>query len=207
MIRRPPRSTLFPYTTLFRSETIINKIIYEDIANYYNLKTNNLHYFKQIISFLATIPPGRISINNLAGNLGVDSKTALNYVHILNDTGLARIISSGRRGGKLLRAPAKVFIENTTLLQALCHSLGQDVDTGTQRELFFVASVMNSGRKVFCQKKHGDYLVDDIVFEIGGKNKSGRQIKNSARTAFVVKDDILYGGPDTIPLYLFGFLY
>src|SRR3712207_7146113 len=25
MIRRPPRSTLFPYTTLFRSDTIINQ--------------------------------------------------------------------------------------------------------------------------------------------------------------------------------------
>src|SRR2546430_6400607 len=25
MIRRPPRSTLFPYTTLFRSETIVTK--------------------------------------------------------------------------------------------------------------------------------------------------------------------------------------
>src|SRR3712207_7045708 len=25
MIRRPPRSTLFPYTTLFRSSTLVNK--------------------------------------------------------------------------------------------------------------------------------------------------------------------------------------
>src|SRR3712207_8262402 len=28
MIRRPPRSTLFPYTTLFRSITIILKLLY-----------------------------------------------------------------------------------------------------------------------------------------------------------------------------------
>src|SRR2546425_13219670 len=27
MIRRPPRSTLFPYTTLFRSELLINPLI------------------------------------------------------------------------------------------------------------------------------------------------------------------------------------
>src|SRR3712207_7046058 len=26
MIRRPPRSTLFPYTTLFRSNTLINQV-------------------------------------------------------------------------------------------------------------------------------------------------------------------------------------
>src|SRR2546426_6669447 len=28
MIRRPPRSTLFPYTTLFRSPTIYNGVMY-----------------------------------------------------------------------------------------------------------------------------------------------------------------------------------
>src|SRR3712207_9376294 len=27
MIRRPPRSTLFPYTTLFRSETLVDVIV------------------------------------------------------------------------------------------------------------------------------------------------------------------------------------
>src|SRR2546426_12122822 len=33
MIRRPPRSTLFPYTTLFRSHTVItNKVIDEAMA-------------------------------------------------------------------------------------------------------------------------------------------------------------------------------
>src|SRR5436309_12259259 len=30
MIRRPPRSTLFPYTTLFRSEILGNEIIADD---------------------------------------------------------------------------------------------------------------------------------------------------------------------------------
>src|SRR3712207_8342888 len=29
MIRRPPRSTLFPYTTLFRSEAGVNRVAYD----------------------------------------------------------------------------------------------------------------------------------------------------------------------------------
>src|SRR5256885_10106356 len=29
MIRRPPRSTLFPYTTLFRSPTVIDKAVFQ----------------------------------------------------------------------------------------------------------------------------------------------------------------------------------
>ncbi len=60
-----------------RLERVINKTIYEDIGNYYSLKTTNLRYFSKILSFLATIPPGKISMNNLAQNLSIDSKTVL----------------------------------------------------------------------------------------------------------------------------------
>src|SRR3712207_6913314 len=31
MIRRPPRSTLFPYTTLFRSTTVISHLLHDDL--------------------------------------------------------------------------------------------------------------------------------------------------------------------------------
>ena len=190
-----------------RLETIINKTIYEDIANYYNLKTVNLHYFKKILSFLATIPPGKTSINNLAKNLGIDSKTTLHYVYILHNTGLARILNSNQRETKLLRAPEKVFLENTTLLNAICDGLGQQVDIGTQRELAFISALTDSGKTVYCNKKRGDFTVDNIIFEVGGKNKTNKQIRDADKPAFLVKDDVLTGGKKTIPLYLFGFLY
>src|SRR2546429_4008684 len=32
MIRRPPRSTLFPYTTLFRSAEFVTKLVERDLA-------------------------------------------------------------------------------------------------------------------------------------------------------------------------------
>src|SRR5438128_9715099 len=40
MIRRPPRSTLFPYTTLFRSTNKIPKHLFQGYLNIYN------NYFK-----------------------------------------------------------------------------------------------------------------------------------------------------------------
>src|SRR5207244_9161473 len=33
MIRRPPRSTLFPYTTLFRSEQVVFPLIVDDLEH------------------------------------------------------------------------------------------------------------------------------------------------------------------------------
>jgi predicted AAA+ superfamily ATPase len=35
---------------------VIGKTIFEDIANYYNLKTPNLQYFKKLLTYLASPP-------------------------------------------------------------------------------------------------------------------------------------------------------
>src|SRR3712207_9345996 len=44
MIRRPPRSTLFPYTTLFRSIYLVNVLEY-DLINSFHLHGNLFDYF------------------------------------------------------------------------------------------------------------------------------------------------------------------
>jgi len=66
--------------------------------------------------------------------------------------------------------------------------------------------IKNSGNKVFYSKT-GDFEVNNTIFEIGGKNKTLRQIKSRLGNAYLVKDNILYGNKYDIPLYLFGFLY
>jgi predicted AAA+ superfamily ATPase len=55
--------------------SVVEKTLYEDIATYYRLKTENLHYFKKILYFLSTILQGEISIHKLSTSLGVDDKT------------------------------------------------------------------------------------------------------------------------------------
>ena len=68
------------------------KTIFEDISNFYSLKTENLTCFKKILYFLVTIPPGQINIHNLAKNIKLDDKTILNYIRILQETGLVNIV-------------------------------------------------------------------------------------------------------------------
>src|SRR5947209_8980875 len=43
MIRRPPRSTLFPYTTLFRSQIVVNPAIQDGLAHYPHLDSVTPH--------------------------------------------------------------------------------------------------------------------------------------------------------------------
>jgi predicted AAA+ superfamily ATPase len=195
-----------PMTYYEKLRRIVDKAIYEDIANYYNLMTPNLQYFKKILSFLSSIPPGEMSTNNLGQHLGIDHKTAAHYLQILNDIGLVRIMYPKEGGAVSVRKPAKVFLNNTTLLYAMEKFTGGQAMKGMERELFFFQSVMDANKEI-SYSKVGDFLVGDSIFEIGGKKKNSRQIRDSSQNAYLVKDDILFPHGNILPLHYFGFLY
>jgi uncharacterized protein len=77
---------------------VIQKTIYEDIANFYKLKTENLSSFKRILSYLATTPPGELNKNSIAKHIGLDSKTIHNYLEMLEETGMVERVSKNRSG-------------------------------------------------------------------------------------------------------------
>ncbi len=185
---------------------IVEKTIFEDISNFYKLKTENLPYFKRILAFIATIPPGELSRNSIAKNIGLDNKTIQNYLNILYETGLIELIQSKQSGSHLLRPTEKIFLDNPDMYQVIIEEIGDSSHIGTLREIFFIKIIRNAGKKIFYSQT-GDFMVDDIVFEIGGKCRTRKQIRDESKKAFLVKDDIVYGGKGEIPLYLFGFLY
>lgn len=186
---------------------VVEKTVYEDVATCYRLKTENLHHFTKILYFLATIPPGDLNVHKLATSLGMDDKTAASYLQILTETGLIRTVLPSGRGHALVRRPQKLFLDNTTLYHALCEGLGQAADTGMVRELFFLTSAHNAGHPVSYSEEGGDFRIGDVIFEVGGQNKGRRQLRQASARGFVVKDNILIGTKNTIPLYLMGFLY
>ncbi len=188
---------------LFR---VVQKIVYEDIANFYNLKTANLACFKKILAYIASIPPGELNRNSIAKQIGLDNKTVQHYLQILEEVGLARLLTFGRTGSGLLKSTEKIFLDNPNIYYAIAQEAGFDINIGSVREVFFVAMLKNSGKQVYCTSA-GDFTVDDLTFEIGGKNKKLRQIKHLPKDAYLVKDEILYGSNLEIPLHLFGFLY
>src|SRR5256885_9681334 len=62
MIRRPPRSTLFPYTTLFRSDSIvIARILGAALITPFSVAARLMEYFKQIVSGVGGPLMGRMS--------------------------------------------------------------------------------------------------------------------------------------------------
>ena len=185
--------------------TVVDKTIYEDIANFYKLKTENLIFFKKLLNFLATITPGQVSVNNISKNIGADAKTVAHYLEYMHATGLIRLVFANAGGSRGLGRPEKVFLNNTNLHYALNNRLSPDVEVGTIRELFFIQSLTNAGVDIFYSPQ-GDYLANNTVFEIGGKNKKNTQLTGQTN-GLLVKDDILCSSRGVIPLLYFGFLY
>jgi predicted AAA+ superfamily ATPase len=184
---------------------VIDKTIYEDISNYYSLKTGNLRHMSKILNYLASIPPGDISSYNLGKNLSIDDKTASHYLTMLKETGLVNIIYARESGNGGLRRAEKVFLENTNLHYALSEHLPGEVMIGTIRELAFIQATTAAGVDVFYSKQ-GDYQIDSYIFEIGGRNKTSKQISGIDR-AFLVKDGTVAVMQHSLPLFFFGFLY
>ncbi len=185
---------------------VIEKTVYEDISNYYKLKTKKLPYFKKVLSYMATIPPSELNRNNIAKHIGLDHKTIQHYLHILQSTGLAELVTGVQSGSHLLKTKEKIYLDNPNLYQTISKEIGHDYQLGTIRELFFIKMLKNSGHTVHYSKT-GDFIVDDVIFEIGGKSKTRKQLKQVTQEAYLVKDDILYAGKLEIPLHLFGLLY
>src|SRR5256885_5398472 len=76
MIRRPPRSTLFPYTTLFRSARI-------EGLEVQRVRAGDRH---SMVHFVVRVrrPPGRDGLRAALGRLGIDRKsTRLNSSHLV----------------------------------------------------------------------------------------------------------------------------
>ncbi|MBM3191493.1 MAG: ATP-binding protein [Chlamydiae bacterium] len=185
---------------------VIDKTIFEDIANYYNLKTSGLQHFKKLLTYLASIPPGELNIHNLSKHLRIDHKTVEHYLQILLSVALIRTLHPYESGSAALRKPHKLLLNNTNILHTLGQYLGHAPSKGMEREVFFVQSLQNAGIDVFYSKQ-GDYRTRDSLFEIGGKNKTRSQLQQADLPSYLVKDDILHPLSGEIPLFLFGFLY
>jgi len=183
---------------------MIEKTIYEDIASFYSLKTQNLEVFKKILYFIATTKPGSMSINQLANSLSKDHTTTAEYLQILKDTGLLLFLMNEKTGHALIRNAEKVYLDNPNLSFAINHSLGKKNDVGNTREEFVLSQLLHAAYVPFYTKQ-GDFKCNAFTFEVGGKGKSDKQVRNVDQ-AFVIKDNILIGDKKNIPLYLFGFL-
>lgn len=194
---------------ILRLENIINKIIYEDISNFYNLKTENLIYFKEILYFIINSEPWLFSANSLSKSLKISSDSVNNYINILNEIWLINSVSSYWNITQTIRKAKKLYlsINNTNSLSTF--ELMNNSNIWRLRESFIISNFTNINKKI-NYSKDWDFIFSvnsvDTTIEVWWKNKTRKQIKN-IENSFIISDNISKIEINKIPLYLFWFLY
>lgn len=182
----------------------IDKTIYDDISKYYNVKTENLIYFKRILNYLSIINPWEINSNKISKTLEIDNKTVNNYLEILEKWWLIRFLLKDINWYNIMKNTSKIYLDNTNLIYSISKNLGKEINIWLIRELFFLNSIQNKNINI-CFSEKWDFKVNDNLFEIWWKNKTYKQI-SWLNNSFLVVDDIIIWEKNTIPLYLLWFL-
>jgi uncharacterized protein len=183
----------------------IHKTIYDDIANYYTIKTENLIFFKKILNYLSVMEAGEININKISKTLEIDNKTVSTYLEIMEKGGLIRFLLKDIHGYNIMKNTSKLYLENTNIVYTITKNLLKEVSVGKIRENFFVQSLQNTGQPI-VYSDIGDFCIWDMYFEIWWQGKTFRQISDQKHTSFLVLDDIVVWQKWVIPLYLFWLL-
>lgn len=183
----------------------INKTIYDDIANFYNVKTENLIYFKKILNYLSIIEPWEVNSNKISKTLQIDNKTVNTYLEILENWWLIKFLLKDVYGYNIMKNTSKIYLDNTNLVYAINSFLQTQVKVWLLRETFFINAVSNTSNKISFSKQW-DFLVNNYVVEIWWGNKTFKQIKDQKQNWFLILDDIIVWEKNIIPLWLFGMI-
>lgn len=185
-----------------RLNEVLNMMLEIELPLLRGVEIGYISKVKQLLSVIAQATPFTPNVSKLSQKIEINRNTLLTYFHYLDEINLTKNLFKQNTGISLLQKPMKIYLENTNLMYLLGRN---EVNKGNLRETFFANQTGYRHRLNYIS--HTDFLVDEkYSFEIGGKNKTKKQLENKP-DSFVVKDDIEIGNENTIPLWLFGFLY
>nr|MBS0036637.1 AAA family ATPase [Saprospiraceae bacterium] len=192
----------FPDFYYHRLQEVVQFMLEVELPSQRNMEVAFVKKIKQLLVVIAQSVPFIPNISKLSERIQINRTTLLTYLHYLEEIGLTMHLNKNASGLSMLQKPSKIYLENTNLIYLLAV---ENANRGNLRETFFFNQL--SCKHQILKPAKGDFFVDSkYVFEVGGKNKTRRQISDTP-SAFLVKDEIEYGSANTIPLWLFGFLY
>lgn len=186
-----------------RIKQMVRLIVEYDMAELKGFDIRNAKKMLQLLQIVSQQVPFKPNLVKLAEKSGIHRNTILNYLHFLEEARLIKLLYPVGNSIANLQKPEKIFLNNTSLLMALSN---KNNSIGTVRETFFFNQLMVN--HIVEAPKSGDFIVNEkYVFEIGGQNKSSKQITNIGSNGFVVKDNAIHPIGNALPLWMFGLTY
>ena len=182
-------------------QQVINQTLEIDIPTYASMNVSTGRKLKQLLAIVAKSVPFKPNMSKIAELLNISRNNIADYLLYIEDAGMIAQLRSQTKGIRALGKVEKVYLENTNLLYNLAD---ENQSKGNLRETFFFNQL--KAKYNVSASAIADFRINKVDFEVGGKNKGSKQIKN-AKNGFVVKDDIETGFLNTIPLWHFGLMY
>ncbi|MCX2584901.1 ATP-binding protein [Pedobacter sp. MR22-3] len=186
-----------------RLEKVVRLIIEEDLQFIAGFNPHHSRKIYQLLYILSTNVPFKPNISNLSEKTGISRNAIVEYLYYLHNAKLINTLSAAGKSISTLQKPDKIFLENTNLSFALSPN---NTEKGSLREAFFMNQLTNAGHAINLPLKGDFYINDQFTFEIGGKEKSTKQLTGIDNSFFAV-DDMEAGIGNKIPLWMFGLLY
>ena len=184
-----------------RLENVINQTMEVDIPAYAKMNVSTARKLKQLLYVISRSVPFKPNFTEIGRAISSDRGTVADHMVYMEKSTLIRQLNFAPDGMDLVQKVDKIYLGNTCFIYALAD---ENPEIGNIRETFFYCA-MCVNHKV-TSSPAADFLVKGHTFEVGGKSKKQKQIKN-VNDAFVVKDDIENAYMNIIPLWTFGFNY
>jgi predicted AAA+ superfamily ATPase len=185
-----------------RVKTIINQVIEVDLPPIFSIDYNSIRQLKKLLALLARLVPYSPDISQLSRDVGIGRNRILLFLDYLNSAGLIHLLKSAKKSDSVMAKPDKIFLNNTNLIYALGMGI---TNAGTIRETY-IMNALSATEQISTPIK-GDFMINNThIAEVGGKSKNFKQI-SGLPNSFLIKEDILVGSQDVIPMWIFGLLY
>lgn len=184
-----------------RLRQIISQTLESDIPLYGEMNTATGRKLKQLLAIISKSVPFKPNFTSMAAALSASRNNIADYCMYIEEAGMISQLRNKTGGIKGLGKVEKIYLDNTNLI----YNLAEDRPSlGNIRETFF----FNQTRVKYSvtSSEFGDFKINDMDFEVGGRSKGQKQLEN-AEKGFIVKDDIEFGYRNVIPLWQFGLLY
>lgn len=182
-------------------EQIITQTMEIDIPQYANLNISTGRKLKRLLSIIAESVPFKPVMTKLSDLIEVSRNTITDYLAYIEKAGMIMQLRNETGGIRSFGKVNKIYLDNPNLAYVLGR---KEMNVGNLRETFF-CNQMRVNHDIISSKT-SDFQIDHITFEIGGTNKSKKQISD-IDNAYLVKDNIEYGFGNVIPLWYFGLNY
>lgn len=184
-----------------RLNQIINQTLENDIPIYADMNVATGRKLKQLLSIISKNSPFKPNMSKIAEMLFASRNNIADYCLYIEEAGMIAQLRDDVGGIRGLGKVDKIYLDNTNLI----YNLAEDTpNIGNIRETFFL-NQMRVKYNVFSSAV-ADFLIDGMTFEVGGKNKGQKQIKD-VQNGYIAKDDIESGYLNVIPLWQLGLTY